>query len=226
MVRGQSAGGGTRSSVIELAVLGLLAEAPMHGYELRQKLSATLGSLRLLSYGSLYPSLRRLLGSGSIVLADDEPAPDVAPRAFKRSRIVYVLTDVGRQRLVDLLADAGPESSSDEGFEVHLAFFGRTCAEDRVRILEGRRRRVEERRARLSAALARAAERSDRSDGYTEQLRRLGLEAADREIAWLTRILAGERPSEPRPVGFNGSETTIENQSARKSAQRRKNVHG
>ncbi len=188
---------GSRSSVIELAVLGLLAESDMHGYELRQKLSATLGSLRLLSYGSIYPTLRRLLAAGSVVLADGEPAPDVAPLTFKRSRIVYVLTPAGRQRLAGLLADAGPESWSDEGFEVHLAFFGRTRSEDRVHILQGRHRRVAERRDRLAAALARAA---DRLDPYTEQLRRLGLEAADREIAWLEKLLEAEPRSRSHPT--------------------------
>ncbi|MGZ6825642.1 MAG: PadR family transcriptional regulator, partial [Mycobacteriales bacterium] len=39
--------------MLELAVLGLLHEAPLHGYELRQRLKATLGSFRAFSYGSL-----------------------------------------------------------------------------------------------------------------------------------------------------------------------------
>src|SRR5436305_9289878 len=47
-----------RGGVLELAVLGLLQEAPLHGYELRKRLNTLLGSLRALSYGSLYPALR------------------------------------------------------------------------------------------------------------------------------------------------------------------------
>ena len=42
-----------RSDVLELAVLGLLHEAPMHGYELRKRLTAVLGPFRALSYGTL-----------------------------------------------------------------------------------------------------------------------------------------------------------------------------
>ena len=58
---------GQRSGVLELAVLGLLHETPMHGYELRKRLSGTLGSLRAFSYGSLYPCLKQLTVLGWIV---------------------------------------------------------------------------------------------------------------------------------------------------------------
>ena len=48
--------GRNRSGVLELAVLGLLRETPMHGYELRKQLYTVLGAFRALSYGSLYPA--------------------------------------------------------------------------------------------------------------------------------------------------------------------------
>ena len=51
------------TSSLELAVLGLLKEGPMHGYELRKRLRFTLGPLYTVSYGSLYPCLKRL-GTG------------------------------------------------------------------------------------------------------------------------------------------------------------------
>ena len=52
--------------MLELAILGLLHEAPAHGYELRKQLGLRLGGFRLFSYGSLYPALRRLTRSGLI----------------------------------------------------------------------------------------------------------------------------------------------------------------
>ena len=40
--------------MLELAILGLLLEAPMHGYELRKQLATKLGAFRAaISYGSL-----------------------------------------------------------------------------------------------------------------------------------------------------------------------------
>ena len=50
--------------MLEFAILGLLHEAPMHGYELRKRLYEMLGTLHAFSYGSLYPTLRYSLRSG------------------------------------------------------------------------------------------------------------------------------------------------------------------
>jgi hypothetical protein len=72
---------------------------------------------------------------------------------------------------------------------VHLAFFSRTPAETRMRILEGRRRAVEERREGLRTALARAGEQIDR---YTRELHQLGLDASEREVRWLNELIADE----------------------------------
>ncbi len=53
--------------MLELAVLGLLLEAPMHGYELRKRLTRAARAFRAFSYGSLYPTLRRMQSDGLIV---------------------------------------------------------------------------------------------------------------------------------------------------------------
>jgi DNA-binding PadR family transcriptional regulator len=172
--------------VLEFAILGLLHEAPMHGYELRKRLCDMLGTLRTFSYGSLYPTLRRLLKAGLIV---EETAP-VARSWGKRARRVYKLTAEGKERFADMLADAGPQAYDDDGFGVHVAFFSRTPAEIRMRILEGRRRRVEERREGLRSSMARAGEQIDR---YTRELHRLGLEHSEREVRWLNELIASEQ---------------------------------
>ena len=53
--------------MLELAVLGILHESPMHGYELRKQLVTQVGAFRAaISYGSLYPTLRRLQAEGWI----------------------------------------------------------------------------------------------------------------------------------------------------------------
>jgi DNA-binding PadR family transcriptional regulator len=174
----------------ELALLGLLADAPMHGYELRKRLTVTLGAVRALSFGSLYPTLRRLEQAGQIAVQPAPVDPDAVPLSSRRSRVTYRITADGKERLATLLTDSGPQSWSDEGFLVHLAFFPRTAAEARIRILEGRRRRVEERREGLRTAMARAA---DRLDSYTRQLHQLGVEASDREVRWLNELIATEQ---------------------------------
>jgi len=193
--------------MLELAILGLLQEAPMHGYELRKELATKLGTIRAaISYGTLYPTLKRLHTAGWI----SETVPDdaeVPPLTSRRGRIVYKITAEGKERFAELLAQAGPETYDDAGFGVHFAFFSRTDRATRLRILEGRRRRIEERREGLREVLARA---SDRLDAYTLELQRHGLDACEREVRWLEELITNERsgrspsgesppPAEPDP---------------------------
>ena len=56
--------------MLELAILGLLKDQPLHGYELKKRLGESLGVLWGVSYGSLYPALRRLEKSGAIEEVD------------------------------------------------------------------------------------------------------------------------------------------------------------
>ena len=156
-----------------------------------------LGAFRAFSYGSLYPTLRRLLRAGLIVeeAPQDEPEDRAAARSWgKRAKRVYKLTAEGKERFAQLLADTGPQTWDDDGFGVHMAFFSRTPAEIRMRILEGRRRRVEERREGLRSSMARAGEQIDR---YTRELHRLGLEASEREVRWLNELIAEEQREHP-----------------------------
>ena len=184
-----------RAGTLELAILGLLADTPMHGYELRKRLNLVLGSLRAISYGSLYPALKDLLARGWI--AEDGPADGGTPAlAGKRAKIVYKLTAEGKERLQDMLAESGPDAWEDEGFGVHFAFFRLTDAEVRLRILEGRRSRLQERQEGVRSALTRARERLD---SYTLELQRHGLESVDREVRWLNELIATERHQGAQP---------------------------
>lgn len=170
--------------MLELAILGLLLESPMHGYELRKRLTGLLGAFRAFSYGSLYPTLRRMQADGLI----DEPDAPLGVKV-RRGRRVYQLTDAGRARFAELVADTGPQNYTDDGFGVHLAFFSRTPAVARMRILEGRRRQVEERREGLREIVGRSNRAVDR---YTRQLHQLSLESSEREVRWLNELIAAE----------------------------------
>jgi DNA-binding PadR family transcriptional regulator len=195
-----------RGGVLELAVLGLLQEAPLHGYELRKRLNTLLGSLRALSYGSLYPALRDMQANGWI--AEDQPDADVAGAPAltgKRGKVVYKLTAEGKERFADLLSEAGPAAWEDENFGVHFAFFGQTDADVRLRILEGRRSRLEERAYGVRASMSRTRERLD---SYTEELARHGLESAEREVRWIEELIASERKNDSPSERTNSNNTT------------------
>src|SRR4051794_27065660 len=176
-----------RTDVLELAVLGLLHESPLHGYELRKRLNTLLGTFRAFSYGSLYPCLKGMLADGLIT---EEPTPPGGAGAGRRSKIVYRLTAEGKEHFQELLDQSGPASWEDENFGVHFAFFSQTGAEVRMRILEGRRSRLEERLDNVKTSLSRTRERVD---SYTLELQRHGLESVEREVRWLNELIADER---------------------------------
>jgi DNA-binding PadR family transcriptional regulator len=182
---------GKRAAALELAVLGLLHEAPMHGYELRKQVNALLGWGRAFSYGTLYPSLKQLVQRG--YLAED--AGEQPAYLGRRSKIVYKLTPEGKERFADLLAQAGPSSWDDEQFGVHFAFFARADAATRIRILEGRRSRLQERLEQFRSAVQRTRRRLD---AYTLELQNHGLESVEREVRWLDELIETERRGDER----------------------------
>jgi DNA-binding PadR family transcriptional regulator len=182
-----------RGDVLEFAILGLLHDSPLHGYELRKRLTGVLGPFRAISYGSLYPALKDLTARGFIAEAAPEEAPALTS---KRARIVYALTADGKEQFATLVAEPGPESWEDERFAAHLAFFGRTPADVRIRILEGRRSRLEDRLATLRESLRGAGERMD---AYTLRLQQHGLDGVEREVRWLNELIDDERDTRGTP---------------------------
>ncbi|PWJ55781.1 transcriptional regulator, PadR family [Quadrisphaera granulorum] len=179
------------SDALTIAVLGLLDDTPLHGYELRKRIDLVIGPLRRrISFGSLYPALRSLEERGWIT--QSSPTTATPPLAGKRSRVVYQLTDAGRAQLRSLLANSGPATWEDEQFDVHFAFFGSTDPTTRLRILEGRRTRVVERLERVCDARA-----STRSDSWSAELHRHTTDSLERELRWLDELVERERTSGP-----------------------------
>jgi DNA-binding PadR family transcriptional regulator len=187
-----------RGDALELAVLGLLNESPMHGYELRKRVTGLLGWV--LSYGSLYPSLRQMQHDG-LLTEDLAVSEALAARSSRRGRVVYKLTAEGKERFASLVSAAGPSAWDDESFGVHFAFFGSTSAENRLRILEGRRSRLEERLEAVRQTLSRSRERLD---SYTLELQKHGLESVEHEVRWLTELIDSERLTEPHRTSAAG----------------------
>jgi DNA-binding PadR family transcriptional regulator len=190
----------SKGATLELAVLGLLHESPLHGYELRKRLNLLLGWTRLLSYGSLYPALKRMLRAGWIT-----EVTTGSPGVSRRQRIVYQITPAGSEYFASAVADSGPAAWEDESFAMRFAFFSRTDAGVRMRILEGRRSRLQERldRARTASGGARGADR------YVSELQRHTLESMEREVRWLTDLIDAERTGQQPPIaGKNAARTT------------------
>lgn len=172
--------------MLELAILGLLKERSMHGYELSKRLTDTLGGFWRVSYGSLYPTLKRLERQGAVEQV-------FAGEAVGRRKNVYRITESGEALFLRLLEESGHDSQSEDNrFRVRLAFFKYLAPDARIRLLERRRAYLEERLSSIQASLAATRKRFDT---YTLSLMQHGRETTEQDIAWLNGLLAAERQS-------------------------------
>ena len=130
--------------MIDLAILGLLTEQELHGYELKKRLGELLVQPRLDQLRVALPGAGppRGAGRGQGRRGSARAVPSATPMtgslagelaAFKarvrerglvkgggRGKKVYGITDVGRERLVELLSD--PDVSDDRAFTLRVAF--------------------------------------------------------------------------------------------------------
>jgi hypothetical protein len=180
--------------MLELAILGLLKEQPLHGYELKKRLGDTLGSLWGISYGSLYPALRRLEHDGSIESVEPETVATPMPATGSLDGDLAVAR-VRRPVLVD---DDGT-GDDDRTFALKLAFCGTLDPDSRLEVLTRRR-------ATLADRLARARRSSpSRGDRYTRSLLEHRTQSTQRDLEWVDALIAAEGSAEPDPI--NASQT-------------------
>ena len=180
--------------VLELPVLGLLKEREMHGYELRKQLGAMLGPLWQVSWGSLYPTLRRLAKAGAVEKVDPEPvrrrtSKSAATRTSGRRKTVYRVTPAGEQMFASMLEETGAAVDA-EHFTLKLAFFRYLGPEARLVLLERRRAYLLDRLAQLKANLR---EYRERMDAYALSLQNHDLLSTESDIAWIDELITKER---------------------------------
>jgi len=166
--------------MLDFAILGLLREQPRHGYELKRALG-DLGFWQV-SFGSLYPALRRLEKKGFIEAT-----------AGEGRRKAYRMTAAGTEGLQELLATADRGKDTDRTFQLRLAFLGYLEPGSRLTVLQDRRLALQERLhgARRSFKGARGEGRG--ADRYRLALMERRVRSTEADIAWLDELIAGER---------------------------------
>ena len=169
--------------MLELAILGLLKQQPMHGYQLSRELGGSLGGFWRVSYGSLYPTLRRLERDG---LVSPVPGENIGGRR----KTVFGITEHGERAFLELLQETPNDSSTeDTRFRVRLAFFRYLPPETRIRLLERRRVYLTERLATIDDSLR----TREGADDYTLSLIEHGRSATRSDIEWLAGLIQNER---------------------------------
>lgn len=200
-----------RPGMLELSVLGLLKEREMHGYELRKELGAKLGPLWQVSWGSLYPALRRLAKAGALEKLGETEATRRTRRSGRNSRTktgkggslssgrrknVYAITRIGEEMFTRLLQET-PVAADAENFSLKLAFFRYLQPEMRLALLERRRAYLTEKLAQFRTNLRNYQERMD---AYALSLQSHDMAATESDIAWIDELISRERaPDVARP---------------------------
>jgi DNA-binding PadR family transcriptional regulator len=203
--------------MLDLAILGLLHEQELHGYEIRRRLRDELGLFANISFGSLYPALSRLETSGAVTVTESSGTPASRPipptgslsgdraglrarragtaRGTKRSRKVYRITPYGRQHFEQLLDADEPAGADDaRSFGLRLAFARHLAPQARLALLERRRAQLTR---RLASDRHRAA--GEALDVYTRSLVEHSTEATEHDIEWLDRLIDYERQKQAAP---------------------------
>jgi DNA-binding PadR family transcriptional regulator len=197
--------------MLDMAILGLLEERDLHGYEIRRQLRDHLGILANVSFGSIYPALTRLEKAGAVMATEASagranaasPVPSAPPTGSlsgelavlrarrhstthsRRGKKVYRITDKGRQLFVQLLADGGPLDDA-RSFGLRLAFARHLAPQARLSLLERRR-------AHLVQRLAEAEDPKIELDVYARSVVQHTADSVAQDISWLDRLIATER---------------------------------
>jgi DNA-binding PadR family transcriptional regulator len=166
--------------MLDLAILGLLRDVPRHGYELKRQL-AELGFWKV-SFGSLYPALRRLEKRSQIE----------AVRSSGR-RKAYRITETGREAFQSMLRDEPEQAEEDRRFHLRLAFFRYLEPALRITTLERRRRQLVELLVESRRTLREAQATRTSIDRYTLALMERMVRTTEADIAWLDELIAAER---------------------------------
>jgi len=202
--------------MIDLAILGLLTEQELHGYELKKRLAELWSSRASVSFGSLYPALARLEAQGAVKAVEERTSVPAAPMsgslvgelaAFRarvreagivkgtgRGKKVYGITDLGRARLVELLSD--PDVSDDRTFTLRVAFARHLHPAARLELFERRRTELLGRRDDLRRRGAGAGRAPRRIDAYLGALLERDADHLANDLAWLDRLIASERQAQ------------------------------
>jgi|ERR1039458_833548 DNA-binding PadR family transcriptional regulator len=190
--------------MLDLALLGLLEEGPLHGYELRKRLRTQFGLLANVSFGSIYPALARLETNGAVETVEGgSPTPLAPPTGSlsgewaamrarrragtrgRRSRKVYRITPTGREFFLTRLSDSTTDDA--RSFSLRLAFARHMEPEARLALLERRR-------AQLVQHLTEAPTAGHHElDTYARSVAEHTAEGVEQDIDWLDRLIEAER---------------------------------
>ncbi|MEH0542211.1 PadR family transcriptional regulator [Streptomyces sp. B21-105] len=178
--------------MLELAVLGFLFDAPLHGYELRKRITALTGHVRPVAESTLYPAIKRLEKAGLLVRTK-EPGAVAAPRH------VLSLTSDGRDELRRRLAEPDRRDITDENRWFTLLAFLRHLDDSAAQAAVLRRRLAFlEEPASFFYDGARPLRAEELTDPFRRGVLTIARATSRAELTWLRDTLDSLDPQDPQ----------------------------
>ncbi len=112
---------------VQSVLLGFLMRKSMTGYDLKKAFSMSFSFFSGLSYGSIYPALKKMEGQG--LISKQLEIQDGAP-----NRKVYTITEVGREYFLESLKEPFSSEQPKNSFLMRLFFFAHLASEERKAI--------------------------------------------------------------------------------------------
>jgi DNA-binding PadR family transcriptional regulator len=169
----------------ELHLLGLLQSGPKTGYQLHRITKAHGELYTDLKKGNVYYLLDRLARSGALEVTAEAGAP--GPR---RERLVYAITESGRQRFHALLRDVlRTYDLPHTGVEVGMVFLSYLDVNEATQLLSERRLVVLDRRAAVEREM-----RASADHGHVSLAQEHLLCLVDAELSWIDRATKRLQP--------------------------------
>ncbi|MGW2561205.1 PadR family transcriptional regulator [Streptomyces sp. NPDC001514] len=170
--------------MLELTILGFLAEQPLHGYELKERIRALSGHVRPVSDGALYPAITRLLKAGKLT-EHTEPGAGAAPRR------ILSLTAAGRADLLARLRNPKEAEITDgQRFFTLLAFLGRLPDRREQAAVLRRRQTFLETPASFFYRDGEPVRAEDAGDVFRQGMLRIARATGTEEKRWLAETIA------------------------------------
>jgi DNA-binding PadR family transcriptional regulator len=180
---------------IQSILLGFLMRNSMTGYDLKKAFSLSFAFFSGLSYGSIYPALKKMEKNG--LITKQVEIRDGAP-----NRKVYTITETGRIEFLNSLKSPLPPEQPKSTFLMRLFFFDHLSPQDRKSVAQKHLGSIEQMQAQLQSVQPEVAARADRFQYlcYEFGLRSLGDLA--RNLSDVINALEEEpkgKTSEPHP---------------------------
>ncbi|MCB8815455.1 PadR family transcriptional regulator [Desulfosporosinus shakirovi] len=170
---------------VKHAILGILKEAPRHGYELKSIFDARIGNFWNLNYGQIYTTLDRLDKEGLVSGTEEE-------QSFRPDKKVYDISPQGVRELERWLQEPAtkPRALRDELF-IKLVFISRENPELALQLLERQTQIYMEQMRELTETKYRLSKGGiNRENMMTDLLTDAALYHAEADVRWLSHVEA------------------------------------